>query len=90
MRKSPFGLYRRKVVQWNNRTRILAARLGMLAPIGWRLVVGCAVGIEDNERLSASAVYAVLALSHTHGDYSCHAPVDGVVIARGLKTVFCR
>ena len=43
--------------------------------------------IEDNVRLSASAVYATLALSHTHGNYNCHAPVDGIVIARGSETV---
>ena len=45
--------------------------------------------MEDSVRLSASAVYATLALCHTHGNYNCHAPVDGMVIARGLKTV-CR
>ena len=90
MGKSPFGLYRRKVMQWSNRTRIWAARLGILAPIGWRLVVGCVIGIGDNVRLSASAVNAGLALSHTHGDYNRRVLVVGMVIARVLKTVFCR
>ena len=59
----------------------------MLAPI-WKVFCGSGViGIEDNVRLSASAVYATLALSHTHGNYNCHAPVDGIVIARGSKAV---
>ena len=49
---------------------------------------GVVFGIEDNVRLSASAVYASLALSHTPGNYSCQAPVNGMIIARGLKTVF--
>ena len=44
--------------------------------------------IEDSVRLSASAVYATLALSHTHGDYDRRVLVFGMVIARGLKTVF--
>ena len=66
----------------------MTARLGMLAPIGWRLVVGCVFGIEDSVRLSASAVYATLALSHTYGDYDRRVLVFGMVIARGLKTVF--
>ena len=39
-------------------------------------------------RLSASAVNAELALSHTHGDYDRRVLVFGMVIARGLKTVF--
>ena len=51
-------------------------------------VGGVTIGIEDNVRLSASAVYASLALSHTPGNYNCQAPVNGIVIARGLKTVF--
>ena len=59
--------------------------LGLLAPVGWRLVVVCVIGIEDNVRLSASAVYAALALSRTHGNYNCHAPVDGMVIAPSSK-----
>lgn len=46
------------------------------------------VRIGDNVRLSASAVYAALALSHTYGDYNCHAPVFGIVIARSSKTAF--
>lgn len=46
------------------------------------------VRIEDDDGLSAGAVYAALALSHTPGNYNCHAPVDGIIIARGLKTVF--
>ena len=41
--------------------------------------------IEDNVRLSAGAVYATLALCHTHGNYNCHAPVDGIVIAPSTK-----
>ena len=45
-------------------------------------------GIEDSVRLSASAVYATLALSHTHGDYDRRVLVFGMVIARSLKTVF--
>ena len=51
-------------------------------------MVGCVFGIEDSVRLSASAVYASLALSHTHGDYNFRVLVFGMVIARGLKTVF--
>ena len=60
----------------------------MLAPI-WEVFCGSGViGIGDNVRLSAIAVYAALALSHTYGIYKCHAPVDGIVIARGSKAVF--
>ena len=51
--------------------------------------VGCVViGIEDNVRLSAGAVYAALALGHTYGGYNCRMLVIGMIIARGLKTVF--
>ena len=46
------------------------------------------IGIEDSVRLSASAVYATLALSHTHGDYNHRVLVFGMIIARSLKTVF--
>ena len=46
------------------------------------------IGIEDSVRLSASAVNATLALSHTHGDYDRRVLVIGMVIARSLKTVF--
>ena len=46
------------------------------------------VRIEDSVRLSASAVNAELALSHTHGDYNLRVLVFGMIIARGLKTVF--
>ena len=45
------------------------------------------IGIEDNVRLSASAVNAALALSHTHGDYNRRVLMFGMIIARGLKTV---
>ena len=52
--------------------------------------VGCVVfGIEDNVRLSASAVYATLALGHTYGNYNCRMLVFGIVIARGSKAA-CR
>ena len=51
-------------------------------------MVGCVIGIEDSVRLSASAVSASLALSHTHGDYNCSVPITWMVIARSLKTVF--
>ena len=44
--------------------------------------------IEDSVRLSASAVNAELALSHTHGDYDRRVLVFEMVIARGSKTVF--
>ena len=60
----------------------------MQAPIGRRLVVWRVIVVEDNVRLSAGAVYATLALSHTHGNYNCHAPVNGIFIAHGLKAVF--
>ena len=46
------------------------------------------IGIEDSVRLSASAVNAALALSHTHGDYDRRVLVFGMIIARSLKTVF--
>ena len=69
-------------------TRKCAARLGMLAPIGRRLVVKCMFGIEDNVVLSASAVYASLALCHTPGNYNCQAPVCWMVTTRSLKTAF--
>ena len=49
---------------------------------------GIVIGIEDNVRLSASAVFASLALSHTHGDYNRRVLVFGMIITRGLKTVF--
>ena len=45
------------------------------------------IGIEDSVRLSASAVLASLALSHTYGDYNRRMLVNEMVIARGLKTV---
>ena len=45
-------------------------------------------GTGDNVRLSASAVYAALALSRKPGNYNCRVLVIGIVIARGLKTVF--
>ena len=51
-------------------------------------MVECVLGIEDSVRLSASAVNATLALSHTHGDYNRRVLVFGMIIARGLKTVF--
>ena len=54
------------------------------------LLTSCGVvcgRIEDNVRLSASVVYATLALSHTLGNYNYRAPVNGIVIARGLKAV---
>ena len=44
--------------------------------------------IEDSARLSASAANAELALSHTHGDYNRRVLVFGMIIARGLETVF--
>ena len=46
------------------------------------------VRIEDSVRLSASAVFSSLALSHTHGDYNRRVLVFGMIIARSLKTVF--
>ena len=66
----------------------LATRLGMPAPAllasrGW-----VCDRIEDSVRLSASAVNATLALSHTHGDYNRRVLVFGMIIARSLKTVF--
>ena len=51
-------------------------------------VGGVVIGIEDSVRLSAGAVYASLALSHTYGGYNCRMLVFGMIIARGLKTVF--
>ena len=45
------------------------------------------IWIEDGVRLSAGAVYATLALSHTHGDYNRRVPVFGMVIARDSKIV---
>ena len=48
-------------------------------------MVRCVFGIEDSVRLSASAVYASLALSHTHGDYDRRVLVFGMVIAPSLK-----
>ena len=42
-------------------------------------------GIEDSVRLSASAVYATLALSHTHGDYDRRMLVFGMVKTPSLK-----
>ena len=44
--------------------------------------------IEDSVRLSASAVNAELALSHTYGDYNRRVLVFGMVIARDSKIVF--
>ena len=46
------------------------------------------VRIEDSVRLSASAVFASLALSHTHGDYNHRVLVFGMVKTRDLKIVF--
>ena len=44
--------------------------------------------IEDSVRLSASAVDAELALSHTYGDYNRRVLVFGMVKTRDLKIVF--
>ena len=63
----------------------LAARLGMPAPIGWRLVVECVFGIEDSVRLSARAVSTTLALSHTYGGYNRHMLVNEMVKTPSLK-----
>ena len=41
------------------------------------------IEIEDNVRLSVSAVYAALALSHKHGDYNRYVPIIWMIIARG-------
>ena len=56
-----------------------------------RLLTSCGVvcdRMEDSVRSSVSAVYASLALSHTLGNYKYRAPVNWIVIARGLKAVF--
>ena len=52
----------------------------LLASRGW-----VCVRIEDSVRLSASAVNATLALSHTHGDYDRRVLVNEMVIAPSLK-----
>ena len=43
------------------------------------------VRIEDSVRLSASAVNATLALSHTHGDYNHRVLVNEMVKTPSLK-----
>ena len=43
------------------------------------------IGIEDSVRLTASAVYAALALSHTHGDYDRRVLVNEMVKTPSLK-----
>ena len=48
-------------------------------------MVGCVIGIEDNVRLSASAVYATLALSRTYGDYDRRMLVNEMVKTPSLK-----
>ena len=61
----------------------------MFAPI-WKVFRGSGVFVvEDSVRLSASAVYATLALSCTYGDYNRHVLQLEIVIARGSKAA-CR
>ena len=62
-------------------------RLGIPAPAVLAFGGKCVIEIEDNVGLSASAVYAALALSRTYGNYNRRMLVIEIIIARSLKTV---